>query len=581
MKILFIIPPQEGFFHTAERHYPIGLFYLAEACKQKNHEIAILDCLVYKNIPYVIPPSELSCIQKEKISHNPIFDTYVHYGTTWEDIESYIAMTRPNVIALSVMFSCFYDSAYALAANIKKKFPEVVTIAGGAHISILYRHALNNAHIDYCLRYEGENTLPLLLDKLSVNENPYDIPGIAFRDSLHPNNATMNGTPIYCNESIAWIRDLNEKLPAYDLIDYSQYDNTVTLITSRGCPYECSFCAVRYSMGQTFRIRSVENVVAEIEEYYSLGVRNFNIEDDNFSLDMERVEGIFRALIQKNICANFYLLNGIIARNITAKSMNIFAKAGVKKLFFGLETTSTQRLQEVQKKHTSLDIVKGAICAAEENHIQAGVSLIMGFPHQSLEELLKEIATLINCNILILAINPLYPVPGTQMYRKCISEGILTGREDFITLGGDNFPIHNESLSQVDMYYLWVAIRALCKWNSENSHYLSFENIQILDCLKLIAYKIGNCTVESAGLDFKLHVPSYQLHNQIYSAGHKILSDMIASMVYIRTGNLITCTCLEEENNFVFCVQMQTDKAVPYAIYRLRLIILELQNAKE
>ena len=391
----------------------------------------------------------------------------------------------------------------------------------------------------------------------------------------------MQGIPIYCNEAVTWLRDLDEKFPAYDLTNYSQYDNTVTLITSRGCPYGCSFCAVRFSMGQIFRVRSVKSVVDEIEKYYSLGVRNFNIEDDNFSLNMERVESIFQTLIQKNICANFYLLNGIIAQNVTAKSMNIFAKAGVKKLFFGLETISTQRLQEVQKKHTSLEIVKGAICLAEQNHIQAGVSLIMGFPHQSLEELLNEIATLMHYNILILAINPLYPVPETQMYRECISEGILTGSEDFITLGGDNFPIHNEQLSQIDMYYLWVAIRALCKWNSQNSHYLSFENIQVLDCLKLIACKIGDCTVESVGTKFKLHVPSYQLRNQIYSAGHKILNDMIGAMIYIRTGHLITCTCLEGKSNCVFSVQTQTDEAIPYAIYRLRLIILELQAAKE
>ena len=152
MKILFINPPQEGFFHTMERHYPIGLLYLAEACRQKEHEVAILDCLTYKSTPYVIPQSELSSIQKEKISHNPVFDTYVHFGTTWKDIESYIAITRPNIIALSIMFSCFYDSAYALAANIKKKFPEIITIAGGAHISILYRHAMDNHYFDYVMR---------------------------------------------------------------------------------------------------------------------------------------------------------------------------------------------------------------------------------------------------------------------------------------------------------------------------------------------------------------------------------------------------------------------------------------------
>lgn len=577
MKILFINPPQEGFFHTTERHYPIGLLYLAEACRRKNHKTFILDCLVYKNNPYVITPSELSDMQIDKIVHNPIFGSYVHYGTNWKDIESYIVNINPDIIALSIMFSCFYDSGYALASNIKRKFPKVVIIAGGAHVSILYRHTLDNPDIDYCLLYEGEKSLPLLLDKISINEIPYCVSGIAFRDSLQPNDTTLSGVPIYCNETASWIDDLDEISPVYDLVDYSQYDNTVSLITSRGCPYACSFCAVHFSMGRIFRVRNIENVVEEIEKYYSLGVHNFNIEDDNFSFNMERAERIFDILIQKNIHANFYLLNGIIASNITAQCMRIFAKAGVKKLFFGLETISNQRLQELKKSHTSLKIVKNAIHLAEENHIQAGVSLIIGFPHQSMKELLNEIAVLISNNILILAINPLYPVPGTPMYRNCISEGILTGYEDFITLGGDNFPIYNELLSQVDLYYIWIAIRALCKWNAKGSFYQTFKNISILDCLKIIADKIGSCTIDTDNLEFKLIVPTQKLHKQIYSAGNKILTDMIVSMIYIRTGHFVVCDCLKETNHYIFHIQTQEDTIVPCALHELRLIILKIE----
>lgn len=573
MKILFIKPPQEGFFHTTERHYPTGLLYLAEACREQNYEIDLLDCLTYKNIPYIIQPSKLSKIQKEKISDNLIFDSYVHYGTSWENIEAYIAESRPNVIGLSIMFSCFYDTAYTLAANIKRRFPEITIIAGGAHISILYRHSLDNQSIDYCLRYEGEYTLPLLLNKLALGKKPYAVPGIAFRDTMHPNDTTLGGYPIYYNDSKMWINNLDVKTPAYDLVDYSQYDNTVSLITSRGCPYACSFCSVHLSMGKKFRSRSVERVVEEIEKYWSLGVRNFNIEDDNFSLDIGRVEKIFYILEQKGINASFSLLNGIIASNITNKSMYIFAKAGVKKMFFGLETTSSQRLQELKKTHTSLEIVKRAICLAEQNHIQAGVSLIIGFPNQSLDQLLDEIATLIWNDIPILAINPVYPIPETQMYRDCIDKGVLNGCEDFITLGGDNFPIHNELLSQVDLYYVWIAIRALCKWNIKDNHYLSVNNIQTLECLKIIANKIGGCTVENTALGFKFIIPMHKLHNEIYSASNKILVDMITSMIYIRTKCFMMCTCSENDGKQILYLQERTNLSVPNALFKLRLIL--------
>lgn len=471
------------------------------------------------------------------------------------------------------MFSCFYDTAYALADNIKRHFPKTTIIAGGSHISILYRHALDNESIDYCLRYEGENTLPLLLNRLELGKKPYDIPGIAFRDSLHSNSTTLCGYPIYYNDSKVWIKNLDVKIPAYDLVDYSQYDNTVSLITSRGCPFTCAFCSVHLSMGKNIRFRSAKNVVEEIEKYWALGVRDFNIEDDNFSLDIRRVEKIFIILEKKGIKASFRLSNGIIASNITNKSMQIFARAGVKKLFFGLETTSDQRLRKLGKNHASLKTVKKAICLAERYHIQAGVSLIMGFPNQSLDQLLDEIRTLIWNNILILAINPLYPIPETVMYQNCIDQGILTGYEDYINLGGDNFPIHNELLSQIDLYYIWIAIRAICKWNAKDSHYLPFENIQVRECLEIIADAIGECTVENSGVGFKLIIPLHKLHNEIYSAGNKIFIDMVIAMIYMRTNCFLLCRCSEYAGKQILYLQDHVNISVPNALVKLRVII--------
>lgn len=573
MKILFIKPPQEGFFHTTERHFPTGILYLAESCRKNNHDVDILDCLTYKNQPYAIPESELTWAQKEKISQNPIFDSYIHYGTNWENIEAYITESHPDYISLSIMFSCFYDSAYSLATKIKRRFPKIIILAGGAHISTLYRHALDNHSIDYCLRYEGENTLPSLINEIAVNPKPYNIPGIAFRDQLHPNDTTLNGYPIYCNETNIWISELDTKTPAYELVDYSKYHYTVTLITSRGCPYACSFCTVHLSMGKTFRVRSIESVVQEIEKYWSMGIHTFNIEDDNFSLDIMRAESIFQALIQKDIHASFYLLNGVIANNVTAQSMKIFAEAGVKKMFFGLETTSDQRLKELHKKHTSLEIVKNAISVADQNGIQAGVSLIIGFPNQTIDELLNEIGLLVTNDILILAINPLYPIPGTQMYQDCIAQGILTGHEDFITLGGDNFPIHSAALSQVDQYYIWVAVRAICKWNAIGSRYLPFEKIQIIDCLKSIADRIGDCSVNADSYGFKLIIPSCRLYNEIYSNDAKVLADMLTALIYIRTGCYTQCKHFKNLDEEIMCFMQLTDSPIPFALYKLRTIL--------
>ena len=186
MRVLLIRPPQEGFFHTNERHYPIGLLYIAEACRRKDYDVEILDSLIYKNTPYVIEKKEMSKIQHDKLNKNPIFSEYIHYGSRIDDICNYISIYNPDCIGISIMFSCFYDTAYMLARRIKNMFPYITIIAGGAHVTSMYEHVMDNEAIDYAIRYEGEIAFPLLLDRIKENCSPNDIPGIVYRSSeLH------------------------------------------------------------------------------------------------------------------------------------------------------------------------------------------------------------------------------------------------------------------------------------------------------------------------------------------------------------------------------------------------------------
>ena len=571
MKVLFLIPPREGFFHTTERYHPIGVLYLAQSCFKNGYDIDILDALTYKNTPFVMDISDLSDIQKLKINKNSIFDYYTHIGTSYDDILIYIRDSNPDIIAMSIMFTCFYDTAYKLADLIKKMYPHITIVAGGAHVSALYNHVLDNFSFDFCLCGEGEITLPKLLNCLSRSTLPYDVEGIAFRDVNNSNGTTDKGVPIYFNDKTTFINNLDDYSLDIESFDYLSCYDTVTLITSRGCPFKCNFCSVQLSMGNRFRTRSIDNILLEIESYYKKGIYNFNIEDDNFSFDMQRAIDLFNKVAEKNININFYLLNGVIASNVTDKAIESFARAGVKQMFFGLETISKSRLTYINKNHTSFETIKKAIFIAQKYSIRAGVSIIIGFPNQKLDDVLAEILTLIKNNILILAINPLYPIPKTSMYYDCIKNNLISLDTNFIELGGDNFPINNSDLTQEDLYYIWVTVRALCKWNSVGCFYTSFDDSNCFDCIKVIS-DYFNGTVDNSDNQIKIAISLRSIEKEIYSANQKVLLDMISSYIYIRTNQMFYCRYIEDINNKICVIEITQQKSkIPRSIFLLRL----------
>lgn len=535
MNIMLIKPSQEAFFHTIERHYPVGLLYIAKALTDAGHNVTVLDCLAYRNNPHAVDSDQLLPTQREKLQKSNIFSKVIHFGCDWSDVEEVIAKTRPDIIGMSIMFSCFYDLAYEWCNKIKMRFPKMIIVAGGAHISAYYKHALDHDYIDYCLRYEGEISFPKLVNCIQNGITPYQINGIAFRDQFRANEETLTGISIYSNSEQNWITDLDNLYPQLDLLDCSNYSNTVTLITSRGCPYGCKFCLVSSTMGKVFRKRSPYSIIEEIKRYNDRGIYSFNIEDDNFSYDIDRVVNLFQLIIKHNISANYYLLNGIIARNIDEQNIALFARAGVKKLFFGLESTSEKLRREIQKTHANLVEIRRAVFLANRYGIEAGVSLIIGFPFQTLDDILLDIVTLYKNHIPPLAINALYPLPNTPIYDECVREGFLTGHEDYTLLGGDNFPIHNNFFNDEDLYLLWVAVRAITKWSWRFGDW-EFEELPHIECMQNICKQINGVIVNAYDDLIVVEFDINELKNEILSYNYKIWVDMVSTYLFLYSG---------------------------------------------
>ena len=459
MKILFIKPPNHGFYHEIVRYYPVGLAYLAAACRENGFEVKIFDSLVYTEDNCVLSDEKLSEGQKYKKTHHPRWRNIISWGASYERIEKVISEEMPDVVSITAMHSPMYDTAYKVA-EIAKKYKAKV-IMGGSHPSIAPEHVLIKSQVDYVLMGEGEDSIVELMRCIDEDTAPEYVDGIAYRvynnnEKSHEYRIDDNDFNIHINQKTKWIHNLDKlTFPAADLLEIKRYDH-VTIITSRGCPNRCSFCTVHPTVGRVHRSRSVENVIAEVKFYiHKFGIKIFNIEDDNFSFDFKRANDILDCLIKLGKDITLNLPNGITAINIDENMIKKYGKLKMKDSFIGLETTSEERLKDIKKTFTSVDKVQHLTELFKKNGMNIGASLVVGFPNQTVDQMIDDIVELIQRNIRFGTANPCYPIPKSQLYEECLERGFVDEKMDYTWYDEFNFPLETNLFTRKEMYELW------------------------------------------------------------------------------------------------------------------------------
>ena len=192
---------------------------------------------------------------------------------------------------------------------------------------------------------------------------------------------------------LGFIENLDEiPFPAHHLIDYSEYkrgiywgdhmlSRAVSIISSRGCPYNCIFCGSRVVFGRRTRFRSIENVVAEMKEVIdTIGFRGFNFHDDTFALDIKRTIGLCREFKKLNIV--WRCLSRV--NTVNEKTISAMEKSGCKELILGVESGS-QKILDNLNKHTTVEQNLKAMKMVKKSGIQLKVGIIVGSPGETWE----------------------------------------------------------------------------------------------------------------------------------------------------------------------------------------------------
>ncbi|HEX9654893.1 MAG TPA: cobalamin-dependent protein, partial [bacterium] len=460
MKILLIQPPVADFYQTSIRTLPVGLLYLASALRQNGFSVELLDCQATEKKSVLPLPTEFAYLQRyyrpENVSPYKLYGHFRHYGLPWDEIRERIRVSRADIVGVSSLFTPFYREALRVAAIAKELDSQRPVILGGAHVNACPEQVLSNANVDFVLLGEGERTLPALVAALTSDKQSAlaAMPGIGYK---------VNGR-LHLPERGDRIDDLDAlALPARDLIDPQRYTiggkRLTMLVTSRGCPYRCTFCSIFLTAGRQYRTRSIPAIIDEMKLCRdNFGVEIFDIEDDNFTFDQKRARAILSAICEEfgGQPVELLAMNGITAANISEPMVEDMKRAGFRALNLALVTSDRARQRATKRpgstSHFDRVVQKGAAIGIEMVNY-----LILGLPGSTVAEMIASIVFLMARPVLI-GPSVFYATPGTESYRQCEDLGLLTSPE-LALQRSTCFPVETPEFSRLDLLTLFRLCR--------------------------------------------------------------------------------------------------------------------------
>ncbi len=303
-----------------------------------------------------------------------------------------VAREKPFAIGFSIVTQSLY-TATSLARAIREIDPSIPLIAGGPHPTLVPSDC--EEVFDIVVVGEGEAALPIVIDIL--------------RRGKPRKTVVIRSRPIENLDSIPY--------PDRDSIDLSVYgDNRGAMMTSRGCPYSCLFCATRYIMGRKFRAMSANRVVEEwriVRRRY--GAPKIRIVDDVFTLDRRRAIDILTRVRDEGL-GPWSLPNGVRADNIDEELAIHMAESGCTTVWFGVES-GDPRVLKVLRKGVSLDRVEYAVKLCRELGMRVGLFFMVGAPGETLESTRMTIDFIQRLDPDYVHFSIATPYPNTEFWR--------------------------------------------------------------------------------------------------------------------------------------------------------------------
>ena len=396
IKTLLINPPfseeysvgsSKSIRHVLNIVQPLGLAYLAAILEKNNFYVNITDCTV---------------------------------GISYENLFKELLKENPDVVGITATTPSF-ESAKFIAAKIKELLPSSVLIIGGAHVTAVPHQAMEEDYFDIGVIGEGEETFLELVKHIQEKSlNGLDV----IKGIVYQQDERLITTPK--REFIKSLDSLSH--PARHLLPpLSKYRPTpasyrrlplATVITSRGCPFQCVFCD-RAVFGNHYRQRTADDVLAEVDEVIGrYGAKEFRFFDDLFTLDKERTYKICDGLKKRRVVWTCLTTVTTVMKELLKEMRS----AGCWQVLFGLES-GDPRIFKLLKKGNTIEQNRQAINWTKEAGLSVRADFIVGTPGETRESMQRTLNFAIDMDLDYAHFNKFVPFPGTELYNQLISDG--------------------------------------------------------------------------------------------------------------------------------------------------------------
>jgi len=401
MKVLIIIPPENASdwsipLKDVRKVLPalpsLGVGYIASFLKNKGIDVTILDAYAE--------------------------------GLNIETASKIVKELNPDIVGFSVLTPAV-PMSLKLAEAIKNNNKNIIIVFGGIHPSLMPEETLKNSNVDFVVRGEGEITFYELVNALKGSEADVEgVKGVTYR---------KNGA-IRHNPDREYIKDL-DSLPHIDwemfpmdkyrcLPHWKVAEPFYPMITSRGCPAQCTFCSLS-TQGKVNRARSSKNVADEIENLINQKkAKQILILDASFPVSRERAFELLDEMIKRGLNKKVSWTCETRVNFVDYPLMKRMREAGCRKVAFGIES-GVQELLDNVKKGFRLDAVRKAVKSAKEAGLEVIAFYMFGLPGETIEMSMKTIDFAIELNTDIATFSLTVPYPGTELYEQAKKEGLL------------------------------------------------------------------------------------------------------------------------------------------------------------
>ena len=437
MRVLLVCPPWGRLFGGGMGDIPLGVGYLSAVLKKSGIEVNTYNAdynksVHYEQSDYIKNVDRYLEVQRDP--HHPI----------WQEVKRVVSSFHPDIVGINAMTPKIM-SAMNVARVCKAIDPNSTIVIGGPHASCLPEDIVQNEHVDFVARGEGEYTFLDLVKALESGDDPKRLPGLTFK---------ANGN-VMSNPDRPLIENLDEVPFPFREFYISEKETCVptyegVLFATRGCPSRCIFCSSHRVWTRKVRYRSPENVVAEMEYLKAkYGLRYMRFDDDSFTLNKNFVMRICDLMIRREVNVDWWCSTraDAVSRELLMK----MRESGCMKINLGVESGNEETLRKIRKGVTREEIRK-AFEIARELGIYAGAYIMIGFPWETRAHMLETVRFTTEVRPNMITISIVTPYPGTELFDMSKDLGLLPSDLRFETLLHQSPSIVPVAMSKEEFY---------------------------------------------------------------------------------------------------------------------------------